>query len=81
MKAARLVFLIVALSPVSALGDDTCRTEVQANTLTAEQARNFMEECKQVAIMVCEGRIIDQKISDDAKDSFLKTCMRNEIGR
>jgi hypothetical protein len=29
--------------------------------------------------MVCDGRVIDQKISDEAKESFVKHCIRMDF--
>jgi hypothetical protein len=30
--------------------------------------------------IACEGRAIDQKVSDDAKDSFIKQCIKDAVG-
>ena len=81
MNTARVIFLMIGLWPVAALADDTCQAQAAAHKLTAEQSRTYLEECKQVVIMVCEGRVVDQKIADAAKDSFIKTCIRDEMGR
>jgi len=32
-----------------------------------------------VVQMVCDGRVIDQKISDEAKESFVKHCIRMDF--
>ena len=81
MKAGRVVVLIAGLQPICAAADETCQAQVETHKFTAQEARTFMENCKQVAIMVCEGRVVDKKVADDAKDSFLKTCVRDEMGR
>ena len=31
--------------------------------------------------IVCQGRAIDQKVSDDGKDSFIKKCVKDAVGR
>jgi len=43
--------------------------------------RTFMANCKVVVQMVCDGRVIDQKISDEAKESFVKHCIKDGLGR
>jgi hypothetical protein len=32
-----------------------------------------------VVQMVCDGRVIDQKISDEAKESFVKHCIKDGL--
>ena len=30
--------------------------------------------------MVCDGQAIDQKLSDEAKDTFTKKCIKDAVG-
>ena len=77
-----LASLVAGLMPVHALAaDTTCRAEVVSTKLSREEVRAFMEDCKALAQMVCEGRAIGQKIPDQAKASFLKTCLAAEMGK
>jgi hypothetical protein len=36
---------------------------------------------KALVEIVCQGRAIDQKVSDDGKDSFIKKCVKDAVGR
>lgn len=80
MRAA-IAFLMTSLMPIGASAADTCRAQVVATKLNAQEARAFMESCKVLAKMVCEGRAIDQKIPEQAKAAFVKTCLASEIGK
>ena len=81
MKAAALAFLVAGVASIGALADDSCRAQAVAGKLRGEEVRAFMDACKSLAEMVCEGRVIEQKVSDDAKASFLKRCTQDEVGR
>ena len=81
MKAAALAFLVAGVASIGALANDSCRAQAVASKLRGEDVRAFMDDCKSLAEMVCEGRVIDQKVSNDAKASFLKQCTRDELGR
>ena len=81
MKAAALAFLMAGVASIGVLADDSCRAQAVASKLRGEEVRAFMESCKSLAEMVCAGRVIEQKISDDAKASFLKRCTQDEVGR
>jgi hypothetical protein len=52
-----------------------------AGLKTKHTRRNFMDGCKALAAMVCESRAIDQKIGDDTKASFVKQCVKDQVGR
>jgi hypothetical protein len=43
--------------------------------------KSFMTKCKDLATMVCSDRAIDQKVSDEAKDTFIKNCVKDEVGK
>jgi len=81
MKAAALAFLMTGVASIGVLADDSCRAQAVASKLRGEEVRAFMESCKSLAEMVCAGRVIEQRISDDAKASFLKRCTQDEVGR
>ena len=57
------------------------KTLAEIGKLRGEEVRAFMDACKSLAEMVCERRVIEQKVSDDAKASFLKRCTQDEVGR
>jgi hypothetical protein len=31
--------------------------------------------------MVCDGQAFDQKLLDEAKDTFIKNCVKDEVGK
>jgi hypothetical protein len=76
-----IAFLIAGFIPIGALAADTCRAQVVATKLNAQEASAFMQNCKVLAKMVCEGRAIDQKVPDQARAAFLKTCLSTEVGK
>jgi hypothetical protein len=67
--------------PTGAAAQDSCRAQANANKLKGTDFRTFMANCKVVVQMVCDGRVIDQKISDEAKESFVKHCIKDGLGR
>jgi hypothetical protein len=51
-----------------------------ANKFRGDEFKSFMVNCKALMEIACEGRAIDQKVSDDAKDSFIKQCIKDAVG-
>jgi len=39
-----------------------------------------MMNCKELVTIACDGQVIDQKLSDEAKDTFTKQCIKEAIG-
>ena len=81
MRSSALALISVLLTLTAARGDDTCKAQAAVSKLRGEDFRSFMKDCKAVAEMVCNGRAIDQQLADEAKDSFTKKCVKDEIGR
>ena len=76
-----LAIMFLAFLPTGATAQDSCRAQANANKLKGTDFRTFMANCKVVVQMVCDGRVIDQKISDEAKESFVKHCIKDGLGR
>ena len=76
-----LAIMFLAFLPTAATAQDSCRAQANANKLKGTDFRTFMANCKVVVQMVCDGRVIDQKISDEAKESFVKHCIKDGLGR
>jgi hypothetical protein len=81
MRSAALAFMFVVMGGSAATADDTCRAQASENKLRGEELKSFLQNCKTVVQMVCDGRAIDQKVSDAAKDDFTKQCVKDGVGR
>jgi hypothetical protein len=81
MKSLALAFVFVGLGITAATADDSCRAQAVANKFRGDEFKNFMDNCKAVEEIACQGRAIDQKVSEDAKDSFIKQCVKDAVGR
>jgi hypothetical protein len=64
----------------AATADDTCWVQASEHKLRGEELKSFLQNCK-IVQMACDGRAIDQKVSDAAKDDFTKQCVRDGVGR
>ena len=81
MKVLALAFVLVGFGITAAMAEDSCWAQAAANELRAEELKNFMANCKDLMVIACEGRAIDQKIPDQDKDSFIKQCVKDAVGR
>jgi len=81
MKGLALAFVLVGLGITGATADDNCRAQAVANKFRGDEFKSFMANCKALMKIVCQGRAIDQKVSDDGKDSFIKKCVKDAVGR
>jgi hypothetical protein len=81
MKGLALAFVLVGLGITGATADDNCRAQAVANKFRGDEFKSFMANCKALMEIVCQGRAIDQKVSDDGKDSFIKKCVKDAVGR
>jgi hypothetical protein len=81
MNRCALAIMVLAYLLPAAAAEDTCRAQANANKLKGSDLKIFMANCKIVVQMLCDGRVIDQKISDEAKDSFTKQCIKDALGR
>jgi hypothetical protein len=59
----------------------SCKDQVRESKFIGKTLKNFMMNCKDLATMVCSDRAIDQKVSDEAKDTFIKNCVKDEVGK
>jgi len=73
------MFTALALSAATA-ADESCKDQVRESKFTAEMIKNFMVNCKGSHGVRLRRRAIDQKVSDDAKDSFIKQCIKDAVG-
>jgi len=71
--------LAVALM-FAASADESCKDQAVANKFRGDEFKSFMVNCKALMEIACEGRAIDQKVLDDAKDSFIKQCIKDAVG-
>jgi hypothetical protein len=76
-----LAFLLVGLGLRGATADDSCRAQAIAGKFRGDEFKSFMENCKDLMEMTCEAHAIDQKVSADAKASFVKQCVKDGVGR
>jgi len=74
-----IAIMFLAFLPTGAAAQDSCRAQANANKLKGTDFRTFMANCKVVVQMVCDGRVIDQKIADEAKESFVKHCIKDGL--
>jgi cytochrome c556 len=82
MKCLAVALMLAALAVTGARADESCKDQVREESkFTAEMVKNFMTKCKDLATMVCSDRAIDQKVSDEAKDTFIKNCVKDEVGK
>jgi hypothetical protein len=61
-------------------GGRVLQDQAVANKFRGDEFKSFMVNCKALMEIACEGRAIDQKVSDDAKDSFIKQCIKDAVG-
>jgi hypothetical protein len=80
MKSLALAFVFFCLGITAAAADDSCKAQAVANKFRGDEFKNFMVNCKALMEFACEERAIDQKVSDDAKDSFIKQCIKDAVG-
>jgi cytochrome c556 len=81
MKCLAVALMFAALAATGARADESCKDQVRESKFTAEMVKSFMTKCKDLATMVCSDRAIDQKVSDEAKDTFIKNCVKDEVGK
>jgi hypothetical protein len=83
MRSLALALVSTALAVTTATAaDESCKEQVRGESkFTPEMVKNFMTKCKDLATMVCSDRAIDQKVSDEAKDTFIKNCVKDEVGK
>jgi hypothetical protein len=81
MKGLALAFVLVGFGITAATADDSCRAQAVANKFRGDEFKSFMVNCKALMVIACEGRAIDQKVSDDDKGSFVKQCVKDAVGR
>jgi hypothetical protein len=81
VRCLALISLLFILLPRAAAADDSCRAQAVANKFRGDGFKSFMVNCKALAEIACEGRAIDQKVSDHDKDSFVKQCIKDAVGR
>jgi hypothetical protein len=74
-KKPCLALMFAASAVTAATADESCKDQARESKFTGETLKNFMTNCKDLATIVCDGQAIDQKVSDDAKDSFIKQCI------
>jgi hypothetical protein len=81
MKALALAFVLVAFGITAATAEDSCRAQAAANEFRGEELKSFMANCKDLMVVACEGRAIDQNIPAQDRDSFIKQCVKDALGR
>ena len=81
MKDLALAFVLVGVWTTAATADDSCRAQAVASKFRGDEFKSFMVNCKALMEIACEGRAIDQKVSEDGKHSFIKQCVKNAVGR
>jgi hypothetical protein len=75
-----VVNLIVFLRSAAA-GDDTCLMQAASNKLRGKELVSFMKNCKALMELICHDRAIDQSLIDEMKESFIKKCVKQSVGR
>lgn len=80
MKCLAVALMFAASVVTAATADESCKDQARENKFTGETLKNFMTNCKDVATMMCDGQAIDQKLSDEAKDTFTKKCIKDAVG-
>ena len=81
LKALALAFVLVGLGITAAMAEDSCRAQAAADELRGEELKSFMASCKDLMVVGCEGRAIDQKIPAQDRDSFIRQCVKDAVGR
>ena len=80
MKCLAVALMFAASAVTAATADESCKDQAVANKFRGDEFKNFMVNCKALMEFACEERAIDQKVSDDAKDSFIKQCITDAVG-
>ena len=80
MKCLAIAMMFAASAVTAATAEESCKDQAPENKFTGETLKNFMTNCKDLAAMVCEGQAIDQRLSDEAKDTFAKKCIEDAVG-
>jgi hypothetical protein len=80
MKCLAIAVMFAASAVTAATAEESCKDQAPENKFTGETLKNFMTNCKDLATMVCEGQAIDQRLSDEAKDTFTKKCIKDAVG-
>jgi hypothetical protein len=80
MKCLAIAMMFAASAVTAATAEESCKDQAPENKFTGETLKNFMTNCKDLATMVCEGQAIDQRLSDEAKDTFTKKCIKDAVG-
>ncbi len=75
MRSLAIALMIARVGLTAAIADDTCSAQANANKLKGADLKKFMANC------TCDGRAIDQKVSDEVKDTFTKQCIKGGLGR
>jgi hypothetical protein len=80
MKCLAIAMMFAASAVTAATAEESCKDQAPENKFTGETLKNFMTNCKDLATMVCEGQAIDQRLSDEAKDTFTpKSASRTRL--
>ena len=66
MKSLAFTFVFFGLGTTAAAADDSCKAQAVAKKFRGDEFKR---------------RAIDQKVSDDAKDSFIEQCIKDAVGR
>jgi hypothetical protein len=80
MKCLAVALMFATSAVTAATADESCKDQAVANKFRGDEFKSFMVNCKVLMEIACEGRAIDQKVSDDAKDSFIKQCIKDAVG-
>jgi hypothetical protein len=80
MRSLALALMFTALALSAATAEESCKAQARESKFTGETLKNFMTNCKDLATMVCDGQAIDQKLSDEAKDTFTQKCIKDAVG-
>jgi hypothetical protein len=79
-RCDEVAVMFAASAVTAATADESCKDQAVANKFRGDEFKSFMVNCKALMEIACEGRAIDQKVSDDAKDSFIKQCIKDAVG-
>ena len=80
MKCLALALMFATSAITAAAADESCKDQARANKFTGDTLKNFMTNCKDLATISCDGQTTDQKLSDEAKDTFTKKCLKDAVG-
>jgi len=81
MRSLAIALMIASVGLTAAIADDTCSAQANANKLKGADLKKFIANCKTVVQIACDGMAIDQKVSDEVKDTFTKQCIKGGLGR